>query len=75
MSVSIKDFNLWLTQNKRWSQYKTEKVRSSLRRRLTQDDPTLPSLCVSALSLCVLKVRRMDEKHQQEIDSTISQPK
>jgi hypothetical protein len=60
MTVSIKDFNLWLTQNKRWSQYKNEKV-------------DLLGHFLSHLS--VLQVRRMDEKHQQEIDATISQPK
>jgi hypothetical protein len=64
MTVSIKDFNLWLTQNKRWSQYKNEKV-----------DLTPPQQMNLLSHLIVLQVRRMDEKHQQEIDATISQPK
>lgn len=45
MSVSIKDFNHWLAQNKKWSQYKSEKL------------------------------KKMDEKHQEEISATLSQPK
>jgi hypothetical protein len=70
MTVSIKDFNNWLSQNKKWSQYKKDKVCD-----MTVLSSSLSlSLCLSRLSALFYQISKMDEKHQEDLSATIRQP-